>query len=327
MDTQPSMNGTSSGASENMSAAERLRQKHEADAAHRAKVEDVIDEEDIAHPPPSMQAALHSEPDVPPVESPAPISEKAAGKQKATQETSPVSTSTQTNGIPSLNMQSEEIFPALGGGPKAPATTPTVMAWGTKKPTFVNAGANGINGHVQPSSLNSSRASTPTSGVLTPSSTNASITKPRVIPLPKNMAMPGRHSERIEFAPSQLLPRDQLKKPLNETLRGINKRSKANVEMKSGAHGMIIFEGTGPVDATRQALKDLAKEVGSKVNRPVRIIWHGRLTTIATSQSGSTIERTGPYHRSTRCYYPRNLEEDRCSRPDTKNRRRSRSRR
>jgi len=267
MDTQATGNGASVGASQNLSAAERLRQKHEADAAHRAKVEDVLDEEDFAHPPPSMQAALQSEPATAPVESAISMSEKASGKQKAKEKPTFEPSAAKPNGAPSLNMKSEEAFPALGGGLKAAAAAPAAMAWGAKKPTSVHAGLNGVNGHAPPSSMASSRASTPTSGVLTPTSTNASIAQPRGISIPKHMGMPGRHSERIEFAPSQLLPRDQLKKPLQETLRGINKRSKANVEMKSGPNGMIIFEGTGPVDATRQALKDLAKEVGSKVSR------------------------------------------------------------
>ena len=83
--------------------------------------------------------------------------------------------------------------------------------------------------------------------------------------IPQYISMPGRHTERIQFAPSQLLPRDQLRKPLQEVLRGINKRSKATVEMKPGPNNTIIFEGTGPVDATRQALRDVAREVGSKV--------------------------------------------------------------
>lgn len=82
--------------------------------------------------------------------------------------------------------------------------------------------------------------------------------------MPHHMPIPGRNSEQIQFAPSQLLPRSQLKKPLQDILRSINKGSKANVEMKTGPNGNIIFRGTGPIDATRQALKDLAKEVGSK---------------------------------------------------------------
>ncbi|KAK4693999.1 hypothetical protein P7C71_g3502, partial [Lecanoromycetidae sp. Uapishka_2] len=265
MDAQSIANGASPGASQNLSAAERLKQKHEADAAHRAIVEDVVDEEDIAHPPPSMLAALHSEPAAAPVESVVPMSDKVAGKQKAMEDPVSAPAPAKPNRAPSLNMQSEEAFPALGGGPRAPPAAPAAMAWGAKKPNSVHSGINGVNGHGAPSSVASSRASTPTSGVMTPSSTNASVAQHRGISIPKQMAMPGRHSERIEFAPSQLLRRDQLKKPLHETLRGINKRSKANVEMKSGPNGMIIFEGTGPVDATRQALKDLAQEVGSKI--------------------------------------------------------------
>ena len=80
------------------------------------------------------------------------------------------------------------------------------------------------------------------------------------------MSMPGRHSERVQFAPSQLLPRKEMKKPLQDVLRDINKKSKAMVEMKPGPGGVIYFEGKGPVDAVRQALKDVAKEVGSKVS-------------------------------------------------------------
>jgi len=93
-----------------------------------------------------------------------------------------------------------------------------------------------------------------------------------------HMAMPNRHSERIQFAPSQLLSKNKMKKPLQEVLRGINKRSKANVEMKPGSNGVIIFEGVGPVDAARQALKDLAKEVGSIVGR-MNLFQHLPLTT------------------------------------------------
>ena len=252
-------NGGSSAPSDNMSAAERLKARHEADATHNPTVEEVIDEEDIVHPPPSLQAATKSEPAKP-------MSEKAAGKQKAMEEPAPALPSTNANGFPSLNTYSEEAFPALGGGLKAPAPSSTPMAWGAKKPSSVHSGVNGVNGHAPLSSMPSSRASTPTSGLATPASTNVSIaSQPRGLQMP-HMALPGRHTERIQFAPSQLLPKDRMKKPLQEVLRGINKKSKAKVEMRPGANGVIIFEGIGPVDAARQALKDLAKEVGSTVS-------------------------------------------------------------
>lgn len=251
--------------SQSLTAAERLQQKHEADAAHGPTIEEVLDEEDLAHPPPSMHLVPESEPTHDPVEQTVPKSEKAAGKQKARDEPAQTPATSKVNGVVSFDAQDHEAFPALGSGPKAPAPVPAAMAWGAKKPSSLHTGANGANGNVAPSSMSSSRASTPTSGLMTPASNSASRgPQTRGLSMPQQMPMPGRHSERIQFAPSQLLPRDQLKKPLQDVLRSINKSSKAKVEMKSGPNGNIIFEGTGPIDAARQALKDLAKEVGSK---------------------------------------------------------------
>lgn len=250
--------------SADVSPAQRLQEKHTHDLNHQPNVEDAIDEDDIAHSPPS---AL---PKPPPVgeDTSRPMSEKAAGKQKAKEE--PIrTTSSKTNAAPAivLDTKSEDAFPALGGGPKPQSQARMPMAWGTRKPLGVaTAVPNGINGQGPMSSAATSRASTPASGKPTPASTNSSvISQPRAPSAPQNIPIPGRHSERIQFAPSQLLPRNQLKKPLQDVLRSINKSSKANVEMKPGPGGTIIFEGTGPVDATRQALRDVAKEVGSKV--------------------------------------------------------------
>ena len=260
MALDPTTNGLGPAPSDTMSAAEKLRAKHEASASHSPMVEDVVDEDDIQHPPPSMHAAAQAEPKPTVVEQvEEPLSEKAAGKRKANAEPSDVSAGKQAPAP--LNTLSEEAFPALGSGPKPPAQVPAAMAWGAKKPNVVHAGVNGVNGHNP--SLTSSRASTPTSGILTPTTTNSNP-QARGLSMPHHMPIPGRNSEQIQFAPSQLLPRNQLKKPLQEVLRGLNKSSKANIEMKTGPNGNIIFRGTGPVDATRQALKDLAKEVGSK---------------------------------------------------------------
>ncbi len=268
MTSEAPLNGGSSAASDHLSPAQRLQEKHAADAVHRATIEDAVDEEDIIHPPPSMQTAPETTPA--PMLTPADegLSEKAAGKQKASDEPNGISGSKNPDTKGALDTKFEESFPALGGRPKPQAQAPVTRAWGAKKPVSVgNAVPNGMNGNDSVSSTTSSRASTPASGMLTPSSTNVSATpQSRGISKPQYMPIPGRHSERIQFAPSQLLPRDQLKKPLQDVLRGINKRSKATVEMKSGPSGAIIFEGTGPVDAARQALKDVAKEVGSKVS-------------------------------------------------------------
>lgn len=265
MAAEPSLNGS---APENMSAAQRLQEKHQADASHHVEIEDAVDEEDIQHPPPSMQNSMlqpSSSPAAPPAEPP---SEKAAGKRKA--EPGPASAATkQANGSAALNMQSDEAFPALGTGPKPTIPTPS-MAWGARRPAPA-AATNGLNGHVP--SMTSSRASTPTSGIATPASTNASTipSQPGKGHL-QHMPLPGRHKERIQFAPSQLLPRKDLKKPLPDIVRSINKSSKAKVEMKSGPGGNIVFESSGPVDAARQALKDLAQQVGLPVRTRVILL-------------------------------------------------------
>ena len=272
MATDPTTNGGSSVDPQSLTAAERLQQKHEADAAHRPVIEDVLDEEDIEHPPPSMHLAPESELTHDAIEQMQPMSEKAAGKQKARDEPTQKSAKSKPNGVASFNAQDQEAFPALGSGLKAPAPVPAAMAWGAKKPSSVHAGSNGINGNAPLSSVSSSRASTPISGLMSPTSNNLSRgPQPRGLSMPQHMPMPDRHSERIQFAPSQLLPRDQLKKPLHDVVRSINKGSKAKVEMKSSPNGNIIFEGTGPVDAARQALKDLAREVGSKQNVKIPI--------------------------------------------------------
>ncbi|KAL8807769.1 MAG: hypothetical protein Q9200_004541 [Gallowayella weberi] len=264
MAAESSTNGINEPFLSEATPASRLREKHVADAAHLPMVEDAIDEEDIAHPPPSMK--LSSAPTTIAEDGPHRISEKAAGKQKAKEEpTEPPSKPDVSHPIV-LDTKSEDAFPALGGGPKPQAPAPVSMAWGGRKPLGVaNAVPNGVNGQAPMSSTSSSRASTPASGKQTPATTNASVTSHRRGPsIPQHMPIPGKHSERIQFAPSQLLRRDQLKKPLQDVIRNINKKSKAIVEMKLGPSGTIIFEGTGPVDAARQALRDVAKEVGSK---------------------------------------------------------------
>ena len=257
MSTESLSNGAGPGS---VSFAERMMHKHEPVNGHEPTIEDAVDEEDILHPPPS---ATHPADTTTSVLVPAsePLSEKALGKQKATEEPS-------VSGKPreaALDTKSEELFPALGGGPKPRAQGPVATAWGAKKPASVANGAqNGINGHNLTSSATSSRPSTPASGVLTPASANAAVSNRGNAP--QYMSMPGRHTESVQFAPSQLLSRTQLKKPLDTIIRDINKRSKATVEWRHGPGGVFIFEGKGPLDAVRQALKEVAKEVGSKVS-------------------------------------------------------------
>lgn len=206
-----------SSAAEGLTPAQKLQQEH---ADHHVTIEDVPDEEDAANP--SSSAADAS----------APLSEKAAGKQKA--DDAPAAPKK-----PALNMSSEEAFPALG--PVKPRAQASVApTWG-KKPASITS--NGVNGN----------------GASAPS---APAGRGPTLP---SMNIPGKHTERISLASHQVAPRGELKKPINEIVRDINRRSKANLEYKQ-APGALIFEATGSVEAVRQALKEVANEVGSKVS-------------------------------------------------------------
>lgn len=242
------------GAAEMLTPAQQLMEKHAAENAHVPTVEDTVDEDDILHPPPSTSPTDSTAQATAP-----PLSEKAAGKQKARDNVNESA----------LNTQSEEAFPALGA-PSARSQASTASAWG-KKPAVAkvtpNGTGHGVNGTASPMN-GSSRASTPASGMTTPASTIASNMGLRGGSVPK-MNIPGRHTERLEFAPHQLTPRNQLKRPVPDILREINRRSKAKVEMKTGPMGTYIVEAQGPnQDVVQQALKEVANQLGSKVSNP-----------------------------------------------------------
>ncbi|KAF2202811.1 hypothetical protein GQ43DRAFT_479577 [Delitschia confertaspora ATCC 74209] len=226
-------NGSTS-AVDGLTPAQKLMEQHEA---HHVTVEEVPDEEDLAHPPPSSILNGNK------TGSATPLSEKAAGKQKADDSQPPA---TQSRGPATLNTQSEESFPALGAPRASASVAPT---WGSGKAAALKNGTNGSAGV----------ASAPAS----------SMGKP--ISLPGRMSLPGKHTEQITFAPHQLISRQQLKKPMLEIVRDINRRSKANVEVRNGPGNTTIFVGTGPVDAVRQSLKEVATELGAKLSLTVPV--------------------------------------------------------
>ncbi|KAL8968624.1 MAG: hypothetical protein Q9197_004780 [Variospora fuerteventurae] len=305
MASASTVNGISQVMQQDVSPAQRLQEKHAANAPRGPTVEEVIDEEDIVHPPPPA-LAVSPKPTATAEFDPPPLSEKAAGKQKAMEQPADsLPPKAKAPPVATLDTKSEDAFPALGGGAKSQNAAPVAMAWGARKPLGVaNAVPNGINGNGPMSSNVSSRASTPASGKVTPASMNASLASHSRGPsVPQHMPIPGRHSERIQFAPSQLLPRNQLKKPLQDVLRSINKGSKAKVEMKPGLNGTLVFEGTGPVDAARQALRDVAREVGSKQSvkipiplsvRPYIIGRQGAVVQGITKRTGARIQVSKP---------------------------------
>lgn len=240
-------NGNASVA-EGLTPAQKLMQQHEGHHALPVTVEDVPDEEDLKHPPPSAPVKAEES------DLPAQLGAKAAGKQKADDAGPPPEAA-----APKLPFNSlTEDFPALGPvKPRNPTQAPT---WGGRLPTSLTT--NGVNGGTN--GLVTGTA-TPDSGLGTPVTLSG-----RGVGHP-TISLPGKHVARISFAPAQLLPREQMKKPLIEVLRDINRRSKARVELKAGPGGSQIFEGTGPEDAVRQALKEVANELGSKQSLKISV--------------------------------------------------------
>lgn len=102
----------SSAAGSTKTPAQLLAEQHEA---HHATVEEVPDEEDLAHPPPPHGASGES--DNTGAASNGVMSAKAAGKQKATEKAGVIDT------------QDEEAFPTLGAPTKSAAKAP---GWGSK---------------------------------------------------------------------------------------------------------------------------------------------------------------------------------------------------
>lgn len=240
-----------SGSTAGLSAAQRLQQKH---AAHPVTVEDIPDEADTRHPlPPLSSSILESKDDAPAPGWVAPISTKAAGKQKEEPSAAPV-----------LDTQSEELFPGLGAASKPRQPVTVTPKWGAKSSPSSVPGTNGTNGI----STNGSTTPLSQSGISTPlSAVNRSA--------PRKMEIPGQVQERIFLEKNQMLPRPQLKKPLADILKDINRKSKkVSVTLSAGENG-TTFYATGPSEAAVQALRDVVAQVGAKVtdNIPLPSPW------------------------------------------------------
>ena len=289
MTTEASLSSNSNGIStdpnaemEHLSPAELLMKKHEADLAHRASIEDVVDEEDITHPPtneitPGPVLEEKSASAGGPTGSWAqPMSTKAAGKQKAQDEANIGETKAKAP-YKALDLKSDAAFPSLGSGPR-PSVPATALAWGAKKsqPVQVHAsnGTHSISANsTTVSSNHSSRASTPASGIATPTSVSASsaFNQPYAQRTQggATLSLPGRPKEvadTIVLKPHELLPRDQLKKPVSEIVQAIKKRTGASLQMSTSRSGESTCIARGTPEAVRKALRDVAKELSAKVS-------------------------------------------------------------
>ncbi|KAK0617381.1 hypothetical protein B0T14DRAFT_435770 [Immersiella caudata] len=235
------------------SAASQLLQQHAANS-HHVTIEDAVDE-DLGKPVPAADAsAADSKPSWA-----EPMSAKAAGKQKAQE-------------AAGLDTQSHELFPELGG-PKPKASAGVVPIWSAK--TGVNGKTNGAS-----PSNGTPHASAPASGVTTP-------TGPGSHKAP-TVALPGRNVETMFLEPQHVIPRAQLKRPIPDILKDLNRKSRANITMTNASNGKLKLEATGPQEVALQALKDLMNQIGSKQSVDVLIPRSARAHIIG--KGGSTIK-------------------------------------
>jgi hypothetical protein len=118
------------------SLAAMLEEEHARNEAHKVTVEDTVDEEDLLHPPPSLGKDQQTVPAQPT----AAIEEAVA--------TTPSASNAAPKRSPAFDVRSEELFPALGSGPKPKA--PAAATWGAR-PSAAAALANGAAGRPQSS--------------------------------------------------------------------------------------------------------------------------------------------------------------------------------
>jgi hypothetical protein len=235
------------------SAAQKLMQKHH-DEAHKATIEEVPDEEDLKHgPEPTSSSVLESTDEAPQSSKwGATMSAKAAGKQK--EEAAPAQEKS-----PLLDTQSNELFPGLGGAQKNVRHTQARPSWVAKPAPNGPAAANG-----KADGISTNGTSTPQSGINTPPS---AVSPSAVRGAPQSLA--GQIQLPILVLQKQeVLPRNQLKKPLADILKDINKKLRTNITVTTGEGGVLEFrETSNQKDAVRnQAIRDLGAQIGAKVS-------------------------------------------------------------
>lgn len=130
-----------------------------------------------------------------------------------------------------LDTQSHELFPELGA-PKGKSAN-VAPIWGAK--SNANGKTNGSGPSADP------KASAPA------------------------MFIPGRNVESITLEPQDIIPRNQLKRPIPDIIKDINRKSRANITLTNSSNGRLKFDATGPQDVAQQALKDLVLQIGTRV--------------------------------------------------------------
>ncbi|CAG9943873.1 unnamed protein product [Clonostachys rosea f. rosea IK726] len=177
-----------------------------------------------------------------------------------------------------LDTQSHELFPELGASKGKSANVPPV--WGAK--TNTNGKTNGSG----PSAVSQG-------------------------PAPA-MFIPGRNVESITLEPQDVMPRGQLRRPIADIIKDINRKSRANISMGGASNGRLKFDATGPQDVAQQALKDLVSQIGTRTSIKVPIPLSARAHIIG--RGGSMIkslqEKTGAKIQLPKMEETRALDDD-----------------
>lgn len=170
-----------------------------------------------------------------------------------------------------FDTQSHELFPELGAAKGKAANVAPI--WGAKN----NA---------------SGKANGAESGTASPPASAPSVSSQRPTP---SMFIPGRNVETVTLEPQYIIPRGQLKRPIPDIIKDINRKSRANITMTTSSNGRLKFDATGPQDVAQQALKDLVQQIGTKTTIKVSIPHSSRAHIIG--KGGSMIrtlqEKTG----------------------------------
>ncbi|KAH6843103.1 hypothetical protein B0I37DRAFT_437167 [Chaetomium sp. MPI-CAGE-AT-0009] len=158
-------------------------------------------------------------------------------------------------------------FPELGGAPRAVANVAPV--WLARTPEA------------------SAPTSAPASGTTTPA--------PEASAAP-SLSIPGQHKEYLLLKPDDILPREQLKRPLPDIIKDFNRKSRAQIKLVPHTENMLRIEATGPKgDSTTQSLKDFVALIGAKLKLELDVPRWARPHIIG--KGGSTIkaiqEKTG----------------------------------
>ena len=234
----------------NKSAAELMREQHEAATDHHVMVEDVPDEDDIQHPPPGKEPlperAVNGVGGVP-------MSARAAGKQKAQD----------TPGSARLDTASEEAFPALGSGPR-PQPAPSTSTWGGKP--LSSTILNGI-------SPNVSRPSS--SGATTPASPRWSATSTPIYGAP--LAQQLGQAPNVVYLPGRnVIPFEISKAELDKTrlsqvaLNTLSRKMGVKVTLKELTNS-VQFLMSGPPSKVSEVMRVINQEFTLKLKRTVEI--------------------------------------------------------